>query len=160
MEASKAKESPQTREYERFPVHQSSGRGSNDKKMKEENRSLYLEEKHRLPLEVPLGTTADRATKPDSQGENPSVKTEQNLPKVTPAISRKDRSRTVKVKEATTEPDQRDQVEKKIPKPFKFVKDEIKMEGWQYEELTKMYEWKCSRISYQATQYSKCRSQN
>ena len=46
------------------------------------------------------------------------------------------------MKETTTESDQRDQVENKIPKPFKFVEDEIKMEGWQYEELAQMYEWK------------------
>ncbi|CAI5738349.1 unnamed protein product [Hyaloperonospora brassicae] len=46
------------------------------------------------------------------------------------------------MKETTTNPDQRDQVENKIPKPFKFVEDAIKMEGWQYEELAKMYEWK------------------
>ena len=122
MKASKAKESSQKRESERFPVYQSSGRGSNDKKIKEESRSLDLEEKPRRPPEVPSGTTADRATKHDSQGETPSVKTEQNLPKVTPAISRKDRSRTVKVKETTTEPDQRDQVNNKIPKPFKLWK--------------------------------------
>ena len=122
MEASKAKESSQTNESERFPAHHSSGRGSNDKEIKEESRSLDLEEKPRPPREVPSGTTADRATKHDSQGETPSVKTEQNLPKVTPAISRKDRSRTVKVKETTTEPDQRDQVNNKIPKPFKLWK--------------------------------------
>ena len=46
------------------------------------------------------------------------------------------------VEETTTEPDQRDQVKNKIPKPFKFMGDEFKMEGWQYEELAKMHEWK------------------
>ena len=74
--------------------------------------------------------------------KTPSVKAELKLPKVTPAMSRKDRSRTVKVKETTTEPDQRDQANNKIPKPFKFVEDETKMEGWKYEELARMYEWK------------------
>ena len=34
MEASKAKESPQTRESENFPIYQCSGKGSNDKKNK------------------------------------------------------------------------------------------------------------------------------
>ena len=46
------------------------------------------------------------------------------------------------VKETTTEPDHRDQVEIKIPKPFKFVEEEIKMEGWQPEKITKAYERK------------------
>ena len=50
------------------------------------------------------------------------------MSKVTSAISRKDRSRTVRVKETTTEPDQHDQVENKISKTFKFVEDEIKTE--------------------------------
>ena len=46
------------------------------------------------------------------------------------------------MKETTTESDQRDQTNNKIPKPFKFVEDETKMEGWKYEELARMYEWK------------------
>ena len=45
-----------------------------------------------------------------------------------------------------TELDQPDHIESKSPKPFKFVEDEIKMEGWQYEELAKMYEWKMLKI--------------
>ena len=59
---------------------------------------------------------------------------------VTHAISRKEKLRTARVKKTTTEPDQRDQVEKKIPKPFKFVEDDIKTEGWQREELVRSYE--------------------
>ena len=41
--------------------------------------------------------------------------------KVTLLISTKEKSKTARVKKATTEPDQRDQAENKIPKPFKFV---------------------------------------
>ena len=44
METSKAKESPQTRESERYPVYQSFGMGFNDKKIIEENRSLDFKE--------------------------------------------------------------------------------------------------------------------
>ena len=40
----------------------------------------------------------------------------------------------------TTEPDHRDQVQYEISKPFKFVIDEKKTEGWQSEELANSYE--------------------
>ena len=156
MEASKAKEWSQTRESERFPVHHSSGRGSNDKEIKEESRSLDLEEKPRPPREVPSGTTADRATKHDSQGETPTIKTEQKLPKVTPAISRKDRSRTVKVKETTTEPDQRDQLRTRSRSRSISWKTRSRWKGGNMKNWPRCTSGKCLSNSYQATQYSKC----
>ena len=64
------------------------------------------------------------------------------MSKVTPAISRKEKLRTVRMKKTTNKLNQRDQVENKIPKPFKFVEDELKTEGWQCEELAKAYERK------------------
>ena len=64
------------------------------------------------------------------------------MSKVTPAISRKEKSRTAKVKKTTTAPDQHDQVDNKITKPFKFVEDKIKTERWQWKELAKVYERK------------------
>ena len=48
------------------------------------------------------------------------------MSKVTPAISRKEKSRTVRMKKKTNKLNQRDQVENKIPKLFKFVEDELK----------------------------------
>ena len=102
------------------------------RKKKEAKGSLDLEEKPRSPPEVPLGTTADRATNHASQDEIPSVKTEQKLSKVTPAILRKDKSRTARVMKTTTELDQRDQLENKTPNPIKFVEDELKTEGWHH----------------------------
>ena len=50
------------------------------------------------------------------------------MSKVTPAISRKEKPNKARVKKTTNEPDQREQVESKLTKTFKFVKDEIKME--------------------------------
>ena len=74
----------------------------------------------------------------------------------TPAISRKEKSRTARVKKTTTELDQRDQVERKIPKPFKLVKDEKKTESGNVKNWPRRTSVRCSRIYYQATQYSKC----
>ena len=46
------------------------------------------------------------------------------------------------MKKTTAEPDQRDHFENNIPKPFKFVKDDIKTVGWQGEELARSNERK------------------
>ena len=61
--------------------------------------------------------------------------------KVTPAIAKKEQTKTARVNKTTTKPDQRDQMENKIPKPFMFVEEE-KTEGCQREELTRAYERK------------------
>ena len=124
--------------------------------IKEQNRSLDLEGKYRPPPEVPSGTTADRAVKHDLQGENPSVETEQKLSKATPAISRKDKSRTAMMKKTAIKLDQSDRVENKIPKSFKFVEDKIKTEWWHVKNWPRRTSGRCSIICYQATQYSKC----
>ena len=58
----------------KLPIYQSSGRGSCDKKIKEENRSIDFEEKTLSPPDVSLVATADRATKHYTQGDNKSVK--------------------------------------------------------------------------------------
>ena len=70
--ASKANDTPQKSESERFLVHQRFWRGSNDKSIRG-NISLNLKENPRSPAEVPSGTTAGGATKHDVQGKNPSV---------------------------------------------------------------------------------------
>ena len=64
------------------------------------------------------------------------------MSKVTPAISKKVKSRMTRVKKTTTEQNQRDQVENKILNLFKFVEDEAKTERWQCKDLAKAYERK------------------
>ena len=76
------------------------------------------------------------------QGKHPSVITEHKLSNATTAIARNDKSGTIGVKKTTNELNQRNQVENTLAKPFKFVKDEVKMEGWQQEQIVKAYESK------------------
>ena len=64
--ASAEERSSQSCEDEGSPHQLSFGRGFDEKKTKEEDRSIYPEEKLQPPPEVPSGTTADRPAKQDS----------------------------------------------------------------------------------------------
>ena len=66
------------------------GRGSDDKKIKEEDRAIDLEEKPLPPTEVYPGTKSNRVVKQYSQGGNISVKAEQDTLKTNIAMSKKE----------------------------------------------------------------------
>uniref|UniRef100_A0AAV1TJB3 Uncharacterized protein n=1 Tax=Peronospora matthiolae TaxID=2874970 RepID=A0AAV1TJB3_9STRA len=74
IEVSATKGSTQTRRSTRSSDHQSFGRGSDEMKMKEEDREIDLEDKPQFPPMIPSGATADRSAKSDLLDENPTVK--------------------------------------------------------------------------------------
>ena len=92
--------------------------------MKEEDRSLDLEDKYRPPPEIPSGTKADCAAKHDSQGGNLSIKTEQDPPKTALVMSKKKDYKMVKTKKEASELGQRDRAMKVEYRPVKFVEEE------------------------------------
>ena len=75
IEVSATEGSTQTRRSTRSSDHQSFGRGSDEMKMKEEDREIDLEDKPQPPPRVLSGATADRSAKSDLLDENPMVKT-------------------------------------------------------------------------------------
>ena len=72
--------SPLTQEKEGSPDRQNTGKGFEDQKITEEDRSYDLEEKPLFPPEVLLETTADRTAKYNLLDEKFSVKTERFNP--------------------------------------------------------------------------------
>ncbi|CAI5731147.1 unnamed protein product [Peronospora destructor] len=75
IEVSATEGSTQTRRSTRSSGHQSFGRGSDEMKVKEEDREIDLEDKPQPPPRVLSGATADRSAKSDLLDENPMVKT-------------------------------------------------------------------------------------
>ncbi|CAI5731159.1 unnamed protein product [Peronospora destructor] len=75
IEVSATEGSTQTRRNTRSSDHQSFGRGSDEMKMKEEDREIDLEDKPQIPPRALSGATADRSAKSDLLDENPMVKT-------------------------------------------------------------------------------------
>ena len=143
IEASAKERSSQTCEDEGSLDQQSFGRGFDDKKTKEEDRSLDLEEKPqpllrslRVPPRIILQSMHDPL------GENPSVKFEQSSSKSTPATSKKKNLKTARVKKIAPGSDHRDRATRLAIRPIKFVEDEGKMEGWQLDQMAEMYHWR------------------
>ena len=71
IEAPAVKVSPKTRKKEKFTDCQSFGRGFEETKIKEEDRSHDLEENSQLLPVAPLGATANRTVKRSPQDESP-----------------------------------------------------------------------------------------
>ena len=142
IEASEVEGSPQAREMKGSPKYQSFGRGSENTKVKKEDRSLYLEDKPRPPSEVPSGSKADRAAKHDSQGGNRMVKNEQYSSKNTLYILKKKVSKVARTKKESSEREQRDRAVKGEYGPIKFLEEEETADGWQLDRLTEEYHWK------------------
>ena len=129
IKSSESEGSPQKREMKGSSGYQSFGRVSDNKEMKEEGRSLDLEDESPPPPEVPSGTKVGRDAKHDSQREKPSVKNEQDPSKTTLVMSKNKECKVAKTKNAASELDQLDCTMKVEYRPFKFIKEEETTEG-------------------------------
>ena len=123
------------------PDYQGFERGHDSKKIKEEDRSLDLEEKPRLPPEVTPKTEADITAKQDSKHRNLSVRTEQGPSKTTLVMSKKEVN-VARTKKTAYELEQRDRATKVGYRAIKFVEEEVTTENWQWDLLMEGYHWK------------------
>ena len=105
--------STQTRRSTRSLDHQSFGRGSDEIKMKEEDREIDLEDKPQPSPRVLSGATADRSAKSDLLDENPMVKTKLAKAKPYTLVSR---SPDIKTRKTTKKPARSARKKKKAPR--------------------------------------------
>ena len=103
--------------------------------MKEEDRSIDLEEKPLPPLKVPFGAIADRTAKYDLPDENPSVKTERFSSTTTPTRSKKKKTKSVRIKMKAPGSDGSD-------RDVKLPNREVNVKGWKMDQLEWGYHWK------------------
>ena len=118
------------------------GHHYNNKKMKDEDRSPIVKNKSRPPPEVPPGTKEDRSAKNDAQGENISIKTEQDMSNFTVVMSKKKCSKVARKKTASSGLQQRDRATKIEYRPVKYVEEEETTKSWQLDLRTEQSDWK------------------
>ena len=138
MEASAEEGSPQTCEAKGSPDHQSFGRGFEDKKIKEEDQAIDLEDKPRPPPEVPSGATVDHAAKCDPLDTDPSFYNERFLSTTTLAKRKKKDSKPSRVKMKA--PDSDHDVQSKKSTDHDAEKEE--KGSWQLDQLEQCFYWK------------------
>ena len=139
IEASAVKGSPQTREEkEGSPRSQSFGRDFDDKKIKEENQAIYLEDKPLLPPQVPFGTLADHAAKRDPLDEDLSSYNERFLSTTTLENRKKKESKPSRVKMKAPYSDH--DVQSKKSTDHDVEKEE--KGSWKLDQLKQCFYWK------------------